>query len=137
MVRKQGVCFPILPCRLSSSLPKARPALISAPSRPMVAKSVPMHVHGPARFSSQVRWCYTPDSCLGGTNYSGYMAEAQCRPGHTGPFCDVCKPEHHKDTFGHCVKCDGSASATAGHGELGGRILGRSQTRVRVLQQGV
>ena len=59
-----------------------------------------------------MRWCYTPDSCLGGTNYSGYMADTQCRPGHTGPFCDVCKPEHHKDTFGHCVKCDGSASAT-------------------------
>ena len=49
--------------------------------------------------SRRVRKCFTPGSCVGGSNTS-----ALCRVGHSGPFCEVCRDGFYRDS-GQCVAC--------------------------------
>jgi hypothetical protein len=57
--------------------------------------------------------CWTEDFCLGGDNTSTY-----CKPGHTGPYCEVCKDGYAK-SYGACVECVGNETLTIILGSIG------------------
>ena len=50
-----------------------------------------------------IRPCPVAAACLGGSN----ATDAQCAPGHTGPYCAVCMPEYAWDPAQRwCAECD-------------------------------
>ena len=105
-----------------ASCQKCTPGLYSFDPSDTVCTVCPSHVSCPGgnvldlekdywrvdQNSATILPCPVPDVCLGGTNTS-----IQCREGHTGPYCTVCKEDYTKSSSGDCYSCN-SSSDTAG-----------------------